>query len=504
MLENDLLTQIRIIKSEIEDKRLQMDIDVAPAQKALERLRSSMSSVTGGGGGGGTTDSISQDMKNFLDKAVVKNPPTQAEVDATLSKLYKQYEGFISKSTIDTGLTDLLMSGLNAEEAGSLFSNLTDAAAGAPGGSLSMTEKLKGLTEAYRNNNSKLSQNKGLNENFLENIIPKGIELLTQQALAVGDNETALRLQNGQLTDAEKNMAKFEGTMFFTQDTMGSFSQNTDKMGLDRLAVLAEEAKIGLGNALTPAINQVAGAIAQLLIPVTEFIEQNPELVANLFGALGSGIGITAVAGTIAAIAVAIAAISWPIVLTIGAILIVAGLIGGAFALLGQNWDEHGGPIKDSLEEARESAKKLWEMFSTSPEFALFKSAIEVVGDLLVRLIFNHLKDSVDKAKEFYDLLIKAGEAWGKLKENTNKGLNFVRDNMPTPQFAEGGYVSGPGTGTSDSINAKLSNGEFVVRADAVRALGRSTMEMINNVTTNTSRTVNNYTTRSTEDYVQI
>lgn len=31
--------------------------------------------------------------------------------------------------------------------------------------------------------------------------------------------------------------------------------------------------------------------------------------------------------------------------------------------------------------------------------------------------------------------------------------------------FDDGGYVSGPGTGTSDSIPARLSNGEFVVRA---------------------------------------
>lgn len=33
-------------------------------------------------------------------------------------------------------------------------------------------------------------------------------------------------------------------------------------------------------------------------------------------------------------------------------------------------------------------------------------------------------------------------------------------------QYAEGGYVSGPGTGTSDSINAKLSDGEYVMTAE--------------------------------------
>lgn len=36
--------------------------------------------------------------------------------------------------------------------------------------------------------------------------------------------------------------------------------------------------------------------------------------------------------------------------------------------------------------------------------------------------------------------------------------------------YAEGGYVSGAGSGTSDSINARLSNGEYVMRASAVNS----------------------------------
>ena len=45
--------------------------------------------------------------------------------------------------------------------------------------------------------------------------------------------------------------------------------------------------------------------------------------------------------------------------------------------------------------------------------------------------------------------------------------------------FAEGGHVSGPGTGTSDSIPAMLSNGEFVVNAKATAA-NRPVLEAIN------------------------
>ena len=38
--------------------------------------------------------------------------------------------------------------------------------------------------------------------------------------------------------------------------------------------------------------------------------------------------------------------------------------------------------------------------------------------------------------------------------------------------YTMGAHVMGPGTGTSDSINAKLSDGEFVMTAEAVKNLG--------------------------------
>jgi hypothetical protein len=50
----------------------------------------------------------------------------------------------------------------------------------------------------------------------------------------------------------------------------------------------------------------------------------------------------------------------------------------------------------------------------------------------------------------------------------------------PLSAYATGGYVSGPGTGTSDSIPARLSNGEFVMRASAVRTYGTDFMNALN------------------------
>lgn len=42
----------------------------------------------------------------------------------------------------------------------------------------------------------------------------------------------------------------------------------------------------------------------------------------------------------------------------------------------------------------------------------------------------------------------------------------------PSHRYRDGGHVRGPGTGTSDSIPARLSDGEFVMPADTVRKVG--------------------------------
>lgn len=46
--------------------------------------------------------------------------------------------------------------------------------------------------------------------------------------------------------------------------------------------------------------------------------------------------------------------------------------------------------------------------------------------------------------------------------------------------FATGGVISGPGTATSDSIPAMLSDGEYVIKADAVRKIGLPVLDAIN------------------------
>ena len=72
--------------------------------------------------------------------------------------------------------------------------------------------------------------------------------------------------------------------------------------------------------------------------------------------------------------------------------------------------------------------------------------------------------------------------SWLQGLEAVSTGLNKADDILSTFDFdfgnilggAEGGFVSGPGTEMSDSIPARLSDGEFVIRASAVRGIGKA------------------------------
>lgn len=61
-----------------------------------------------------------------------------------------------------------------------------------------------------------------------------------------------------------------------------------------------------------------------------------------------------------------------------------------------------------------------------------------------------------------------------------NFGVGGKKDGGLVTGYAEGGHVLGPGTSTSDSIPTMLSNGEYVVKASAVRSVGTRFLDALN------------------------
>lgn len=102
-------------------------------------------------------------------------------------------------------------------------------------------------------------------------------------------------------------------------------------------------------------------------------------------------------------------------------------------------------------------------------------SGAKSFGDVVKNIISSVLSKLADLALDqaLGSLSRGLGGAGGGFGGLISSGLSFLG-------FAGGGSVEGPGTGTSDSIFARLSNGEFVLRAAAVRALGLNRLNFMN------------------------
>jgi hypothetical protein len=75
------------------------------------------------------------------------------------------------------------------------------------------------------------------------------------------------------------------------------------------------------------------------------------------------------------------------------------------------------------------------------------------------------LDDEDDRKRYFEDLRKQQGVSPTRFSNRDEVGIDPIFS-------ADGGEVTGPGTGTSDSVPARLSDGEFVLTAKAVRGAG--------------------------------
>ena len=106
------------------------------------------------------------------------------------------------------------------------------------------------------------------------------------------------------------------------------------------------------------------------------------------------------------------------------------------------------------------------------------KSASEALADMAKNIIQNAVK-ILTKWLAVYAIFSAFPKA---LSNNMNATdmANYVVFGVGGKGYATGGYITGPGTGTSDSIPAMLSNGEYVLRSAAVDRIGVATLNRMN------------------------
>lgn len=150
-------------------------------------------------------------------------------------------------------------------------------------------------------------------------------------------------------------------------------------------------------------------------------------------------------------------------------------------------WDK----ITSTITGAIDKVKAVWNGIVTwfTDKFDKIVLGAKTIKDGIV----NAITGAFDSAKK----IVKDAINWIIKKINTIiKGFNKVAGKIPgidlkipeIPELANGGYinyasggrVTGKGSGTSDSIPAMLSNGEFVLRASAVKNLGVDNVTLMN------------------------
>lgn len=118
----------------------------------------------------------------------------------------------------------------------------------------------------------------------------------------------------------------------------------------------------------------------------------------------------------------------------------------------------------DSIVEGTATAKDAVRAFA----YDVVNSIRKVAQELLVNQIFKQLFASYGGG----------GGLSGLVTSFMGGGAGFSTGGAV--KAATGGFISGPGTGTSDSIPAWLSNGEYVMKASTVKALGTDVLDAIN------------------------
>jgi hypothetical protein len=159
-------------------------------------------------------------------------------------------------------------------------------------------------------------------------------------------------------------------------------------------------------------------------------------------------------------------------------------------------------PIGKAADSAAEAVSKAFGSIATDIKvdeegfLAPFRRIVDVVTDLFsvqlpsalqsaaatISSVMSSIADSVAST------LARIEEALSRARAAASEASSLGGGGGSGEGFASGGYVRGSGSGTSDSIPAWLSNGEFVIRAAAVRQYGLSFLRAVNGMRLNPGR----------------
>jgi TP901 family phage tail tape measure protein len=143
---------------------------------------------------------------------------------------------------------------------------------------------------------------------------------------------------------------------------------------------------------------------------------------------------------------------------------------------------------QSNLERARQSELKPIQQQQSEAQSKIdtLNSTIENATIDASNITIKPVKGEVNAPPKL--VIMDNGRTWAFDAYKVDKGNptpDFISNKYLTtqpkiPGSATGGHITGPGSGTSDSIPAMLSNGEYVIRANAVKTIGVDVLNRLN------------------------
>lgn len=287
--------------------------------------------------------------------------------------------------------------------------------------------------------------------------------------------------------DAGSVAGNFNQVMDGLKKNVGGFAEgeaSTADGKLKKLQTSFGDVQEEVGSKLLPILTQLLTVGLQVIT----WAQSNSDILIPLAGVIA-----TLVAGiklwTIAQGALNFVMAANPIGLVVLAIAaLVAGLV-----LAYQRSETFRNVVNAAFDAVGAAARWLWNE-GVAPMIRFVLNAFATVTDMYAKMLRGLSKvPGFGWAADAADAMESAADKARRLKDNI-QDIPPKKDVTVTTTYrtvgtapkganvavATGGYITGPGTGTSDSIPAWLSNGEYVIRAAAVRSLGLDKLDHIN------------------------
>jgi len=307
--------QIQALRVELQASKNKFDIDIEHAKRKLEDLRLTSESVGGG-------QVLKKGIADVIAKAGKDSLKTVKESDFTAlrKKLEKQYLGIIPAGAISSSLANLLQGGLtDVEQVEQTFTRMADISAKGKSNFISMGSAVDQLAEQFRNERGALGETAGLTQEYISEILPRGIAIMQARGELQGKN-----IEN--LTDEERAQAKLTGLLDLTRDKQGGYNEqlNAGLLETEKLTGASEKLNETLGKALNPAVNELAKALTPLVKMLADWVSENPKFVE----------GMVIASLVLTGLATAVFALSSPIGLVVAGIVFLSAQIGGLYAII--------------------------------------------------------------------------------------------------------------------------------------------------------------------------